>query len=182
MGGILDKTSNFVSKFLAGLAGVTLVAWVFVIVVFVTCRALFNVQWMFVEEYTGYCMVLLTCFSFAYALRKKAHITVSAVVDNLPERMTKYLQVAANLVGLFVVLYLTRHGIKWLMHGIQGGERSWWPSRTLLWPMFALIPVGFGALGLEFFNQLVFSLKSLHNGETEPVSAKSLQDGDTEPV
>lgn len=168
MGNILDKVSKFVSTCLAGLAAFTLVAWVVVIAVFVTARSVFNVQWMFVEEYTGYCMVLLTSFSFAYALRRGAHITVSAVVDNVPERMKKPLRVFSDLVGLVVVVYLTWHGIRWLMEGISGGARSWFPSRTLLWPVYALIPIGLGALALEFLNQLVSSVKSLRDGGTEP--------------
>lgn len=167
MSNILEKVSKFVSTSLAGLAAVILVSWVLVITVFVTARAGFNVQWMFVEEYTGYCMVLLTSFSFAYALRRGAHITVSAVVDNVPEKVRKRLKVFADLAGLIVVVYLTRHGIKWLMEGITGGARSWFPSRTLLWPMYALIPIGLGALALEFLNQLVSSVKSLRNIESE---------------
>ncbi len=167
MSNILDKVSKFVSNGLAGLAAIVLVGWVLVITVFVTARAGFNVQWMFVEEYTGYCMVLLTAFSFAYALRRGAHITVSAVVDNVPEKLQKPLKVFADLVGLIVVVYLTRHGIIWLMEGITGGARSWFPSRTLLWPVYALIPIGLGALALEFLNQLLSSVKSLRDSQTE---------------
>jgi TRAP-type C4-dicarboxylate transport system permease small subunit len=166
VGNTLDRISKFVSTCLVGLAAFTLVAWVVVIAVFVTARSVFNVQWMFVEEYTGYCMVLLTSFSFAYALRQGAHITVSVVADNVPEKMKKPLKVFADLVALVVVLYLTGHSIKWLMEGISGGARSWFPSRTLLWPVYSLIPIGLGALALEFLNQLVSSVKSLRETES----------------
>ncbi len=167
MGNILNKLSKAVSISLASVAAITLVSWVFVIVVFVFARAIFNVQWMFVEEYTGYCMVLLTSFSFAYALRRGAHINVTAVVDNIPKGMQKPLRIFADLVGLIVTVYLTWHGIRWLLHGLQGGERSWFPSRTLLWPVYALIPIGLAALSLEFLNQLLSSIASFREGWTE---------------
>lgn len=167
MGSILNKLSKAVSFSLVGIAAFTLVCWVFVIVIFVLARALFNVQWMFVEEYTGYCMVLLTSFSFAYALRRGAHINVTAVTDVIPKRMQKPLKILADLVGLVVTVYLTWHGCKWLLHGLEGGERSWFPSRTLLWPIYALIPIGLGALSLEFLNQLLTSIGSFREGETE---------------
>lgn len=167
MGNILNKLSKAVSVSLVSIAAIILVSWVFVIVVFVMARALFNVNWMFVEEYTGYCMVLLTSFSFAYALRRGAHIKVTAVVDNIPKGMQKPLRIFADLVGLAVTVYLTRHGIKWFMHGLTGGERSWFPSRTLLWPVYALIPIGLSALSLEFLNQLISSINSLREGGAE---------------
>jgi len=171
VGNILNKLSKAISISLAGLAAAVLVCWVFVIVIFVTARALFNVQWMFVEEYTGYCMVLLTSFSFAFALRKGAHINVTAITDNVPKRMQKPFRIFADLVGLVVTVYLTWHGMKWLMHGLQGGERSWFPSRTLLWPVYALIPIGLGALSLEFLNQLVSNFSSSRENGTESKGA-----------
>jgi len=168
---ILNQFSKTISFTLAGLAAIVLVCWVFVIVIFVTARALFNVQWMFVEEYTGYCMVFLTSFSFAYALRTGAHINVTAITDVIPKGMQKPLRIFADLIGLVVTVYLTWHGIKWLMHGLQGGERSWFPSRTLLWPVYALIPIGLGALSLEFLNQLVSNFNSSREDGTESKGA-----------
>lgn len=164
---ILNKVSKTVSDVLVNIAAVTLISWVFIIVIFVAARSFFDVNWMFVEEYTGYGMVLLTSFSFAYALRRGAHVKVTAVTENIPEKMQKPLMVFADLVGLIVTVYLTWHGIKWLMHGIQGMERSWFPSRTILWPVYALIPIGLGALSIEFLNQLILSLTGLPKGGSE---------------
>ncbi|SMC39022.1 TRAP-type C4-dicarboxylate transport system, small permease component [Desulfocicer vacuolatum DSM 3385] len=155
---VLNKTSKILSNILVNIAAATLIFWVFIIVIFVSARAFFNVNWMFVEEYTGYGMVLLTSFSFAYALRRGAHVKVTAVADNIPKKLQRPLKIFADLVGLIVALYLTWHGIQWLMHGIEGGERSWFPSRTLMWPVYALIPIGLGVLSLEFLNQLVLNL------------------------
>jgi len=166
VGSLLNKLSRAISLGLVGIAAVTLVAWVFTIVVFVVSRALFNVEWMFVEEYTGYCMVLLTSFSLSYALRKGAHINVNVVSEIIPKKMQKPLKVFADFVGLVVAIYLTWHGTRWLMHGLEGGGRSWFPSRTLLWPVYALVPIGLSALSLEFLNQLVMSIGRLRQGET----------------
>jgi len=167
VGNILNKISKAVSMTLVSIAAFTLVSWVFVIVIFVTARALFNVQWMFVEEYTGYCMVLLTTFSFAYALRTGAHIKVSAVTNTIPEKIQKPLRIIADLIGIIVALYLTWRGYQWFIHGLTGGERSWFPSRTLLWPVYLLVPIGLGALTLEFINQFFLNISCLRKGVTE---------------
>lgn len=164
---ILDKVSRIVSVSLVGLAGIALVSWVFVIVIFVTARSVFDVKWMFVEEYSGYCMVLLTCFSLAYALRRGAHIRVTAAVEFLSEKNQKILKIFADLIGLTVAIYLTSHGISWFLHGLGGGERSWFPSRTLLWPIYLLIPIGMTALALEFFHQFISALNAFKENRAE---------------
>ena len=164
MGSFLNKLSKAISICLANVAAVTLIFWAFIIVIFVAARSLFNVNWMFIEEYTGYGMVLLTSFSFAYALRRGAHVRVTALVNNISKKKQETFLVLANLVGLAVAVYLTCHGIRWLLQGIEGGERSWFPSRTLLWPVYALIPIGMAALSLEFLNQLISSISSFRVG------------------
>ena len=161
---ILNKISKTLSNILVNIAAVSLIFWVVIIVVFVVARAVFNVNWMFVEEYTGYGMVLLASFSFAYALRRGAHVRVTAIAENIPGKIQKPLCVLADLVGFIVAVYLTRHGIQWLIHGIEGGQRSWFPSRTLLWPVYALIPIGLGALSIEFLNQLLMNLCRFRQG------------------
>lgn len=161
MGSILDKISKTVSTTLAGIAAIALVVWGFVIVVFVTARSVFNVNWMFVEEYSGYCMVLLVSFSLAYALRQGAHICVAVVTELASERVQKFLKTFADIIGLIVALYLTKHGVQWFLHGLEGGARSWFPSRTLMWPIYVLIPIGFAALSLEFVQQLVADIRKI---------------------
>ena len=165
----LDKISKTISNILVNVAAATLIFWVLIIVVFVVARAFFNVNWMFVEEYTGYGMVLLTSFSFAYALRRGAHVKVTAISDNVPQNIQRPLRIAADLVGFIVAAYLTWHGIQWLMHGIEGGQRSWFPSRTLLWPVYALIPVGLAALSIEFLNQLIQNLIGVPGDGEDPI-------------
>jgi TRAP-type C4-dicarboxylate transport system permease small subunit len=161
---MLDKFSKAVSNILAGIAAIALIVWGFVIVVFVTARSVFNVNWMFVEEYSGYCMVLLVSFSLAFALRRGGHIRVAVVTKLASDRVQKFLKTFADIIGLIVTVYLTKHGVQWFLHGLEGGARSWFPSRTLMWPVYALIPIGLAALSLEFVQQLVADIREMRQG------------------
>lgn len=159
-----SKAVSNVSNILAGIAAIALVAWGFVIVVFVIARSVFNMNWMFVEEYSGYCMVLLVSFSLAYALKRGAHISVAVVMKLASVRVQKFLKTFADIIGLIVVIYLTKHGVQWFLYGLESGARSWFPSRTPMWPIYALIPVGFAALSLEFVQQLVTDIRKIRQG------------------
>lgn len=169
MGNILDKFSRILSAVLTGIASIVLVAWCLVIVVFVTARSVFNVNWMFVEEYSGYCMVLLVSFSLAYGLKRGAHINVAVVTELASERFQKVLKTLADFVGLIIAVYLTRHGFLWFLNGLEGGARSWFPSRTIMWPVYILIPIGLAALSLEFVLQLRADFRVLRKENAEQI-------------
>lgn len=166
MRSVLDKFSRILSVILTGVAAATLVSWCFVIVVFVIARSVFNVNWMFVEEYSGYCMVLLVSFSLAYGLKQGAHINVGVITELASERVQNVMKLFADFVGLVVSTYLTRHGVLWFLHGLNSGARSWFPSRTLMWPVYLLIPIGLAALSLEFVLHLEFDVQRLRKSNS----------------
>ena len=65
---------------------IILVVWVFLVTFYVIGRKYFGLQWMFVEEFTGYIMIFITFFSQSYAYKVGAHINVDLVVNRLTNK------------------------------------------------------------------------------------------------
>lgn len=151
---ILDKITAVTSIILVTPAAVALVAWVLVITVFVTGRALFNLDWKFVEEFTSYFLVLVSCLALLYALRIGSHIRVDVVTRLLPKRVQNILEVVTVLLAVVIVGYLVLRGWMWFQYGIENEVRSQFPSNLLQWPVYLLAPIGFAALGLGLLVQL----------------------------
>ena len=161
---IFDKVTSVMSMGLVSPAAVALVAWVVVMTVFITGRALFNLGWMFVEEFTAYLVVLVSFFALPYTLRSEGHIRVDVVIRLLPNRARDILELVTTLLSLIIVGYLAHKGVLWFWYGVEAEVHSEFESNLLLWPVYLLIPIGLAALAWALLVQLYRSLISLVEG------------------
>jgi len=164
---VLDRITNMTSKALIVPCVVTLVVLVSVFGVAITVRAVANVGWPFVEEFTHYWLVLVGSFALAYTLRNGEHIKVRTITQLLPKRVRSILAVIASLLAVAIVAYLTQKGGIWFWQGLETGVRSVYPSHVILWPVYLLVPVGLIFLGLELLRELCGSLIALIQDESE---------------
>jgi len=164
---ILDKVSNTTSKILIAPCVIALVAWVLVVGVYITGRAIFDIGWQFVEEFTAYWLVLVATFAMAYTLRTGGHITIDIVTRLLPKRVGRIMAVIVGLIALVLVAYLIQKGATWFWYGLEQGVRSRYPSHVVLWPVYLLVPIGLAALGLELLRVLYRSVIKLIQAEGE---------------
>ena len=160
----LEKVTNVMSIALISPAAVALVAWVVVMTVFIAARALFNVGWMFVEEFTAYLVVLVSFFALPYTLISQGHIRVDVITKKLPRRVRGILEVVTTLLSLVVVGYLAHKGVLWFWYGVEVGRRSEFPSNLLMWPVYLFVPIGLAALEWALLVQLYRSVIGLVEG------------------
>lgn len=156
-----DKVAGIISIGLISSTAVVLVAWVVVMVTYIVGRGLGKIEWLFVEEFTAYMMVLIGCFALPYTLRSGGHITVDVVTRLLPKRVRGILEVVTNLLSLAIVCYLMYRGYEWFLVGLELGTRSTFPSYMLQWPVYLLIPIGLAALAWALLSRLYGNIISL---------------------
>lgn len=86
----------------------------------------------------------------AEAQRHDAHIRITFFKDKLPTRIRAFIDLTTGLLGmLFCIILVWRGGIM-TMQAFEYSERV---SSSLGTPMvypYALLPIGFAALGLQF--------------------------------
>ncbi|MDI5919834.1 TRAP transporter small permease [Halomonas sp. LR5S13] len=101
-------------------------------------------------EINSFLLVYLAVIGAAEAQRHDAHIRITYFKDKLPRRLRGAIDLATGLLGLaFCAILVWRGGIM-ALQALEYGERV---SSSLGTPMvypYALLPIGFAALGLQF--------------------------------
>jgi len=178
VGRILDIVTKITSLGSIAPAAVVLVAWVLVVSVFIIGRAVFNVNWMFIEEFTVYWLIFIVFFGLAYTLRTGWHVKVDVLVRLLPRRTREILAIVTNFMALIIIIYLTWRTAQWFQSGLEYEIHSSFPSNILLWPVYLVIPVGLVFMGLEMLRQIYNSIL----GVLRPKDSSLTQDDGSELV
>lgn len=101
-------------------------------------------------EINSFLLVYLAVIGAAEAQRHDAHIRITYFKDKLPWRLRGAIDLATGLLGVaFCAILVWRGGIM-ALQALEYGERV---SSSLGTPMvypYALLPIGFAALGLQF--------------------------------
>ena len=156
--GRLNKFESASSRMLDRVLGIAmtvavvlLVVWPFVFVGSVVARAFFSISTPYLEEYTGYWTLIITCLALAYTLRKEGHIRVTAAVEYLSQRVRDRLEIFVAFVALITSSLFTVYSISLLIFAIERDIQCIYGTFTLLWPVYLLLPIGYGLLSLVLF-------------------------------
>lgn len=104
----------------------------------VLLRSFFSTSLSFVVEYNGYLLALTFLGGCGQAMREGGHIRVTMLLQSLPDRVAKGLDVACTIVGLFLAAYLFIAMGKLAYGSYQYGTLSFFTSRTpLVYPQAA---------------------------------------------
>ena len=159
---ILNKMSDKVSNCLTNISMISIIIWPIIMTVYIILRRL-NICWLFVEEFTEYWLVLVVFFGLTYTLKTKSHINIDIVVKCLPQRIRKTLEIITMSLSFLVVMFLLNSSIDYVKYGIECKVYSSYQSHILLWPVYAIIPIGFLSFGLEMFIGIYNKFKELLN-------------------
>ena len=149
----IDKVIDMLSKAAVAISALSLVFLVFLITVYVFDREFLYGQWLFVEEWSGYLLVLIFYWACAYALRSGAHIKVEIVSRLFPDRVKPWIECFMALLATGILVFLIKGSIGWVIYALEERVVSDYPSLTPMWIPLAFVPIGlclFGlAMGLE---------------------------------
>ena len=158
----IDKVIDILSKAAVAIGALTLVFLVLMITAYVVVRELLQGQWLFVEEWSGYLVVLLFYWSCAYALRSGAHVKVEIVSSLFPARVKQWVDCFIALMATGLLVFFLRGSISWVLYAIEEGVVSDYPSLTPMWIPFAFVPIGLClfclAMGFETIRRLTVAV------------------------
>ena len=112
-------------------------------------------------ELNSFLLVYLAIVSAAEAQRHDSHIRITFFVDKLPPRVRALISLGAALLGMLFCSIMVWRGGLMAMQAFEHGERV---SSSLGTPMvypYAVIPLGFGVLALQFAIDAVESIRPL---------------------
>lgn len=137
--------------------GAVLVGLVTLVCAEVFLRRTFNYSLGFAEELTGYCVVMLTFFGAALALRSSQLFRVHFLFDRLPAGSKVWVHQVFVAAALIVCLILAWKTKDVMLSSLSRDKFAPTVLRTPLWIPQILLPAGFTVLSLFLIEQLLLS-------------------------
>lgn len=116
-------------------------------------------------EVNAFLLVYLALVTAADTLRRREQIGISFFVEKTPPAVQRSMSVAVSIIGTVFSLVLAWRGFLMAHDAFSFGERVSSSFGTPMWIPYSLIPIGFGALGLQFSLELF-----VPKGDTNPAS------------
>ncbi len=109
--------------------------------------------WLEAQWYLFSAVFLLAA---GYTLLKQEHVRIDVISNRLSKRTQ--IKIEAACLVLFLAPFVV--SVIWMvwplfLHAYQTGEKSSNSGGLVRWPVYALIPVGFGLLGLQGLSELI---------------------------
>lgn len=110
------------------------------------------------QEYAGYCMAAASFLAFAHALNRGSHIRVSLVLNALPAKARRVVDVWCFAVGAALMWYFVWYGVRFVYWSWRFNDVSQGPDATPLFiPQTAML-VGAFVFALALTDHLIAML------------------------
>jgi len=139
----INKTLNQIAEKLLIIFLLANVTFVFMEVIF---RYVFNSPLGWTYEVTVYLMVWSAFLGSSIVSRKREHISVDSLVNKLPFKYRKIVNVISNLLVLYFLYFIITSGLD--MIEMTSGARSPSLRIPMIW-VYSSIPIGFGLIVLQ---------------------------------
>jgi C4-dicarboxylate transporter, DctQ subunit len=147
--------SWLVSRAMAALCCALLAFIAAAIVYDVTVRNLGLQPPNFTVSFTEYVLLYTTMLGAPYMVRKKGHILVEALIENVGPTLHQIMARFVYFVCMLLSAALTYYGVKLLAQGIATNDVEIRSFDMPRWILDITIPLGFGFSTIEFLRYLV---------------------------
>ncbi|HKO67982.1 MAG TPA: TRAP transporter small permease subunit, partial [Burkholderiaceae bacterium] len=144
-------------------------------------RKVFNVSSNSYLEVQWYLFSAVFLLCAGYVLLHNEHVRIDVIIG----RLSKRAQIWIDIFGLLVFLLPAAVLIVWLswplfVRGYISGEMSQNAGGLIRWPVFALIPLGFGLLVLQALSELIKRIAFLQGLIDDPTLKKQRRSAEEE--
>lgn len=152
--GLLRKFLDFLYTAAGVLAGLCLIAILFLIVVQMLARWTGEV-FPGAPDYAGYAMAAASFLAFANALNKGSHIRVSIVLNALGERARWFLEIWCFAIATAIAWYVSYFTYRMLGFAIKFNDVSQGQDATPLWIPQSAMLIGMVILAIALTDNLI---------------------------
>ena len=111
-----------------------------------------NTGW--VVELTEYSLPVATLLVAPYLLYRNEHVRLDVVLVLLPKRISLFLERSADVLGMMICAIFVWYGIKLIFDSARLGSMVVKTLAIPEWWQYALVPVSFTLLAIEFARRL----------------------------
>lgn len=145
----LSRLDDAIGRAEAAVIGVAMLAMAVNTIANVIGRYVFAHSLYFSEELNEILMVAVTFVGLGYVTRRGRHIRMSALYDQLPERVRKLLMVVIALVTGAMMFLLAWYAFEYVMK-IAGRGRVTPAMQLPLWITYVAVVFGFAITGIQY--------------------------------
>ena len=142
---LMDKISNLSGMAAAGF-NIVLCILVFI---GVFARYLFNHPLEWRDEICQYVFIWANLLALCFATYHESHVSSDMLYEHLPPRVQYVLTMIGYGLVLVCIAFVTYYGFQTLWTYYSGEWRSETTYEMLLWPIMAIVPIGFLLFGLQ---------------------------------
>lgn len=164
---VIDATNSFLGKS---------VSWLLLLAIVISAlnaitRKLFNLSsnaWLEAQWYLFSTAFLVAA---AYTLLSNEHVKVDLVYGHLSRRAQLWIEVLGTIFFLFPFCLITIY-LSWptVMEKFATGEISNNTGGLILWPVWVMIPLGFGLLALQGVSELIKRIAIMRGESSDAVA------------
>ncbi len=115
------------------------------------------------EEFSRYCYIWTVFLSLGYTIRKKNMLKVAILMDLLPRKLRRSIEIIVNFIMLAIFAILFRYSIIYTGKVKVSGQIS--PAMHLpMWIMYMSTVVGFVLAVIRMIQETVFNIKNFNKG------------------
>ena len=167
----LSRAIDFINTQIGKAVSWLILAAVLISAINATTRKLFNLSsnaWLEAQWYLFSAVFLIAA---GYTLLSSEHVKVDLLYGQLPRRGQLWIEILGTIFFLFPFCLVTIY-LSWpiVMAKIASGEVSNNTGGLLLWPAWALIPLGFGLLTVQGLSELIKRIGILRGDIPDPVT------------
>jgi TRAP-type C4-dicarboxylate transport system permease small subunit len=140
--GFLERKIGLLEKGCTFVASLALVVMIAIIAFGTLSRYFLGLPFGFVDEYSGYLLVVMGFLAMVLALKRNAHITVDIVQRALPDKLRGWVDVGAQCIGILVAAVLFWLSLTLFYESYATGMRASTIMETPLWIPQISIPLG----------------------------------------
>jgi C4-dicarboxylate transporter DctQ subunit len=130
------------------------------------------------EEFSRYCYIWTVFLSLGYTIRKGNMLRVGILMDLLPNRLRKSIEIVVNIIMLVIFVILFRYSIVYTGKIKATGQFS--PAMHIpMWIMYMSTIIGFGLAVLRMIQEIISGFKNF-NKEVETTLEATIKEAKQE--
>ncbi len=144
-----------------GAAALMLAGTTLLILVEILVWNMFEASTLIADEYSAYALAAIVFWGAGFTLKENGHIRITLLVNHLPKRTVRWMEMIATLVATIFVAYLVYYLFRMTASAFRYESTSGTLTNTRLWIPQALMLMGAVAFSLQMLACFIRSIQQL---------------------
>lgn len=175
LSGLIDRLNTLIGK---------LTMWLILVTTLISAgnaivRKAFDLSSNGLLEIQWYLFAAVFMLGAGYGFLKNSHVRIDFISSRLTDRTRNWIDIGGILLVLFPLCFLLI-SLSWpaFTNAFNNGEMSQNAGGLIRWPVYILVPIGFGLLMLQGLSELIKRIAFLRGVIADPIGGDAAKSDD----